>query len=328
MAQSSRGFDPTGGSTRNMSGSLEQQLAAPFVSPVLPPIAEANIGNQCERGSPLTMMKRSRAVMQRAAAGAQFLEDIARQVASMGDSRMLDYLLDEDYEGVILIPNNGAIEYYTTSPTMVGRYNDTEVAFMHIIPYDLNVDTLGPIENSLQGSGVRMIRDSYVENRDQKKSYVEEIDQVGEGCEQFEFWILRSQPLLPPIPRSPVAPPIDLSSLITSEEPPLGLTPPPLPTSPPPPPLSPSLPQNSVSVFEGKDKNDRSSNLVPPVSETLQELEEMAERGSNGRVPRAAFPPPLFEDLLFFDPILTTLDLVPEEEDYLELSIDHSRQFR
>eukprot|EP01026_Neomeris_dumetosa_P067413 TRINITY_DN6576_c0_g1_i2.p2 TRINITY_DN6576_c0_g1~~TRINITY_DN6576_c0_g1_i2.p2 ORF type:complete len:149 (-),score=18.31 TRINITY_DN6576_c0_g1_i2:170-616(-) len=73
--------------------------------------------------------------------------------------------------------------------------------------------------------------------------------------------------------------------------------------------------------------------LYPPLcrrirSPYLKELEEMAERGSNGRVPRAAFPPPLFEDLLFFDPILTTLDLVPEEEDYLELSIDHSRQFR
>eukprot|EP01025_Chloroclados_australasicus_P031256 TRINITY_DN315_c1_g1_i1.p1 TRINITY_DN315_c1_g1~~TRINITY_DN315_c1_g1_i1.p1 ORF type:complete len:619 (-),score=83.65 TRINITY_DN315_c1_g1_i1:265-2121(-) len=260
-AQSSQGFDPT---------KLEEELRAPFIQyqqvPIeLPPPLEDN-STKCVKGSPLELFQLSGQVRRLASEGAKFLEEVALQAQQSGDSKMFDYLNDVNYEGIILLPSDSAIQNYRISPNLNGEFSDLEIAQMHIIPKDINQQTIGPIQNSIQGSSVKLIRDDYVENEDQRRVYLEAIDEVGLDCDQFEFWILRSQPLLPPPRVAPSPPEIDIFSLLpgnTASPPPLPLS---VSQSPPPSALPPPEPQQQIrSIF---DRIVPSNSQQAPTNET------------------------------------------------------------
>eukprot|EP01023_Acetabularia_acetabulum_P005268 TRINITY_DN12146_c0_g1_i3.p2 TRINITY_DN12146_c0_g1~~TRINITY_DN12146_c0_g1_i3.p2 ORF type:complete len:298 (-),score=19.28 TRINITY_DN12146_c0_g1_i3:190-1083(-) len=182
---------------------LDSAIPIKFGSYNVPTVTEDSepVQFECLRMSPKQMFTTISQVIESATKGIQFILDQSEQSDIWGDL-LQSYLEDDQYEGVILLVRNQAVEQYEQYIEPFNNNSRGQIAAYSFVPASLNVDVIGPIEYTAQGSTVQLYRDYYVETEEQQQAYIDSIVPFPSSCQYVEFWILDGV-LVPPVRNLP-----------------------------------------------------------------------------------------------------------------------------
>eukprot|EP01025_Chloroclados_australasicus_P014586 TRINITY_DN1685_c0_g1_i10.p2 TRINITY_DN1685_c0_g1~~TRINITY_DN1685_c0_g1_i10.p2 ORF type:complete len:422 (+),score=33.68 TRINITY_DN1685_c0_g1_i10:209-1474(+) len=169
------------------------------------PTAKSAIDTQFQQCSIMELFQSHPIVKEHTSAYNFFKAAIEKQ----SSQELKNTLEEKGFEGVLLLPTNAAVDKY------FANLNDTalvESAKFHVVPGELNRNTIGPYEITLQGGSVLLIKDELAENELRSsgapvQSTLEMFRDPQCRGQELDIWVIESM-LFPPnvVPPSRVRP--------------------------------------------------------------------------------------------------------------------------
>eukprot|EP01026_Neomeris_dumetosa_P051554 TRINITY_DN45390_c0_g1_i5.p1 TRINITY_DN45390_c0_g1~~TRINITY_DN45390_c0_g1_i5.p1 ORF type:complete len:475 (+),score=27.45 TRINITY_DN45390_c0_g1_i5:162-1586(+) len=147
-------------------------------------------------------------------------KEFFEMASNTSDKNLVNYLNQDGYEGLILLPTEAILQRYL--PVLEMDLVE-EIAKFYIAPKELNEQTIGPYEFTLADSSVRLIRDELVENEfaSSSASVVDIISfEEDEKCAQdLEIWVINGLVVPPGIEKPTPLRPSPSGLMLIQEDP-------------------------------------------------------------------------------------------------------------